>query len=80
MGCSLLPNALQPFKIYCASPPITSQQVIFLWQTIEIGPLGHMRVIEALKKIQPFLPIGAKLKLLKNMKYANIIITNQQTK
>ena len=32
MGWSLLPNALRPFKIYCASPSITSQLVLFLWQ------------------------------------------------
>ena len=49
MGCrSLLPDALRPFKIYCASPSITSQLVLFLWQTVEIGPLGHVRV-EALQ-------------------------------
>ena len=45
MGWLLLPNALRPFKIYCASPPITSQLVLFLWQTVEIGPLGHVRVV-----------------------------------
>ena len=50
MGWSLLPNALRPFKIYCASPPITSQLILFLWQTIEIGPLGHVRDVEALQK------------------------------
>ena len=49
MGWSLLPNALRPFKIYCFSPPITSQLVLFLWQTVEIGPLGHVRVVEALQ-------------------------------
>ena len=49
MGWSLQPNALQPSKIYCASPPITSQLVLFLWQTVEIGPLGHVRVVEALQ-------------------------------
>ena len=38
MGWSLLPDALRPFKIYCASPSITSQLVLFLWQTVEIGP------------------------------------------
>ena len=42
-------NALRHFKIYCASPPITSQLLLFLWQTIEIGPLGHVRVVEALQ-------------------------------
>ena len=50
MGWSLVPNALQPFKIYCASPPITPQLVLFLWQTFEKGPLGHVRVVEALQK------------------------------
>jgi hypothetical protein len=49
MGWSLLPNALRSFKIYCASPPITSKLVLFLWQTVEIGPLGHVRVVEALQ-------------------------------
>ena len=49
MEWSLLPNALGPFKINCASPPITSQLVLFLWQTVEIGPLGHVRVVEALQ-------------------------------
>ena len=53
MGWSLLPNALRPFKIYCASPSITSQLVLFLWQTVEIGPLGHVRVVEALQKCDP---------------------------
>ena len=51
MGWSLLPSALQPFKIYCASSPITSQIVLFLWQTVEIGPLGHVRVVEALQNV-----------------------------
>ena len=46
MGWSLLPNALWPFKIYCASPSITSQLVLFLWQTVEINPLGHLRVYQ----------------------------------
>ena len=49
MGWSLLPNALRPFKIYCASPSIISQLVLFLWQTVKIGPLGHLRVVEALQ-------------------------------
>ena len=44
MGWTLLPDALRPFKIYCSSPSITSQLVLFLWQIIEIGPLGHVRV------------------------------------
>ena len=51
MGWSLLPNALRPFKIYCASPPITSQLVVFLWQTVEIGPLGHVRVVKTLQNL-----------------------------
>ena len=50
MEWSLLPDALRPFKIYCASPSITSQLVLFLWQTVEIVALGHVRVLEALQK------------------------------
>ena len=54
MGWSLLPNALQSFKIYCAPPTIISQLVLFLWQTVEIE---HVRVVEALQnfvqKMQP---------------------------
>ena len=34
MGWSLLPKALRPFKIYCASPSITVQLILFL--TIDI--------------------------------------------
>ena len=49
MGWSLLRDALRPFKIHCASTSITSQLVLFLWQTVEIGPLGHVRVVEALQ-------------------------------
>ena len=49
MGWSLLPNALRPFKIYCGFPPITSQLVLFLWQTVEIAPLEQVRVVEALQ-------------------------------
>ena len=49
MGWSLLPNALRPFKIYCAFSSITSQLVLFLWQTIKIDPMGHVRVVEALQ-------------------------------
>ena len=52
MGWSLLPNALRPFKIYCASPSFTSQLVLFLWQTVEIGPLGHVRVVEASRMLE----------------------------
>ena len=48
-GGSLLPYALRPFKIYCASPFINFQLVLFPWQTVEIGPLGHVRVVEALQ-------------------------------
>ena len=49
MGWSLLPDALRPFKICCASQSITSQLVLFLWKTVEIGPLGHVRVVETLQ-------------------------------
>jgi hypothetical protein len=49
MGWSLLPNALRHLKIYCDSPSITSQLVLLLWQTVEIDPLGHVRVVEALQ-------------------------------
>ena len=52
MGWSLLPDALQPFKIYCASPSITSQLVLFLCQTVEIGPLGHVRVSSAVRQMR----------------------------
>ena len=45
MGWSLLPDALRHFKIYCAFPSITSQLVLFLWQTVEIGPMGDVRVV-----------------------------------
>ena len=46
-GWSLLLNALRPFKIYYAPPTIISQLVVCLWQTIEIDPLGHVRVTRA---------------------------------
>ena len=49
MGWSLLPDALRPSKIYCAYPSITSQLALFLWRTVQIDPLGHVRVVEALK-------------------------------
>ena len=49
MGWSLLPNALQSFKIYCAPPAIISQLVLFLLLTVEIDPLGHVRVVEFLQ-------------------------------
>ena len=49
MGWSLLPNELRPFKIYCAPASIISQLVLFLQQTVEIGPLGHVNVVEALQ-------------------------------
>ena len=42
MHCNLL-------KIYCAPRTIISQLVLFLWQTVEIDPLGHVRVVEALQ-------------------------------
>ena len=67
MGWSLLPNALRPFKIYCASPPITSQLVLFLWKTVVIGPLGHVRVVEALQnfvqKCDPVTLLGIRIHL-----------------
>ena len=57
MGWSLLPNALQPFKIYCA-PPSISQLVLFLWQTVKIDLLGHVRVVEALQNfVQKWDPV-----------------------
>jgi hypothetical protein len=49
MGWSFLPNALRPFKMYCAPPTIISQLVLFLWQTVEIDPLGLVRVVETLQ-------------------------------
>ena len=49
MGWSLRPDALRPLKIYCASPSITSQLILFLWQTVDISPLGHVRVVEVLQ-------------------------------
>ena len=52
----LLPDSLRPFKIYCASPSITSQLVQFLWQTVEIDPLGHVRVVEALQNFVQMRP------------------------
>ena len=36
-------------NIYCVSPSITSQLVPFLWEAVEIGPLGHVRVVESLQ-------------------------------
>ena len=67
MGWSLLPNALRPFKIYCASPPITSQLVLFLCQTVEIGPLGHVRLVEALQnfvqKCDPVILSGIRIQI-----------------
>ena len=41
MHCDLLRSIVLPH--------ITSQLVLFLWQTVEIGPLGHVRVVEALQ-------------------------------
>ena len=49
MGWLSLPNALQSFKIYCPPPSITSQLVLFLWKSVKTGPLGHVRVGEALQ-------------------------------
>ena len=58
MGWSLLPDAPRPSKNYCASPSITSQLVLFLWQTVEIDPLGHVRVVEALQNfVQKYDPV-----------------------
>jgi hypothetical protein len=58
MEWPLLPDAPRPSKIYCASPSITSQLVLFLWQTIEIGPLGHVRVVDALQNfVQKYDPV-----------------------
>ena len=58
MGWSLLPDALRLIKIYCASPSITSQLVLFLWQTVEMGPLRHVRVVEALQNfVQKWDPV-----------------------
>ena len=60
--CSeILGLSLRPFKIYCASPPITSQLVIFLWQTLQIGPLGRVRVVEALQKCDPVTLSGIRI-------------------
>jgi len=65
MGWSLLPDALRPFKIYCASPSITCHLILFLWQIVEIGPLGHVRVIEVLqtfvKKCDPVTLSGIRI-------------------
>ena len=65
MEWSLLPDAMQPFKIYCASPSITSQLVLFLWWTVEIDTLGHVRVVEALqnfvKKSDPVILSGIRI-------------------
>ena len=58
MGWSLLPDTLRPSKIYYASPSITSQLVLFLWHTIKIDPLGHVRVVEALQNfVQKCYPV-----------------------
>ena len=56
MRWSLLPDTLRPFKIYCSSPSTTSQLVLFLWRTVEINPLGHVRVVEALKNCRKMRP------------------------
>ena len=58
MGWSLLPDALRPFKNYCASPSLTSQLVLFLQQTVKIDPLGHVGVVEALQNfVQKYNPM-----------------------
>ena len=49
MEWSLLPNTLRPFKIYCAPPTIISQLFPFVWQTVEIHTLGHVRVVKTLQ-------------------------------
>ena len=49
MGWPLLLAALRPFKIDCTSPSITSQLLLFLWRNVEIDPLGHVRVVDALQ-------------------------------
>ena len=49
MGWSLLTDALRPIKIYCASASIIYQIVISLWPAVELDPLGHVRVVEALQ-------------------------------
>ena len=41
MHCDLLRSIVPP--------SITSQLVLFLWQTVKIDPLGHVRVVEALQ-------------------------------
>ena len=46
------------FQDHCASPSITSLLVQLLWQTVEIGPLGHVRVVEALQNfVQKWDPV-----------------------
>ena len=43
---------------YCASPSTTSQLVLFLWQTVEIRPLGHVRVVQALQNVvKKYVPV-----------------------
>ena len=39
-GVVIAAKALRPFKIYCASPSIISQLVLFLWQTVETESTG----------------------------------------
>ena len=62
MRWSLLPDALRPFKIYCAPPSNIFQLVLFLRQTVAIEPLGHVTVAEALqnfvKKCDPMILSG----------------------
>ena len=41
------------FKIYCAPSTIISQLVLFLWQTVETDPLGHVRVFCVYSKTGP---------------------------
>jgi hypothetical protein len=58
MVWSLLPDALRPFMIYCASPSIIAQIVLFLWQTVEIDPLGHVRAQLAIYHCKIYLGTG----------------------
>ena len=51
MGCSLLPNSLRNFEIYRAPPSLISQLFLCLRQTVEIDPLGYVRVVEALLNV-----------------------------
>ena len=45
--------------------------VLFLWQNVEIGPLGHVRVVEALQnfaqKCDPVIFSGIHIHMLKHV-------------